>query len=97
MFDLSFSEIAMIAVVAIIAVGPKELPSLLRSIGQMVAKFRRFTRSIWHQLELESLQSDIKTIQNEAGESFEAYDLSGIDDTSRPQPSPKNIASNHTD
>jgi sec-independent protein translocase protein TatB len=41
MFDIGWSELALIAVVALIAIGPKELPGVLRTVGQWVGKMRR--------------------------------------------------------
>lgn len=41
MFDIGWSELLVIAVVALIAIGPKELPGVLRTIGQWLGKARR--------------------------------------------------------
>lgn len=41
MFDVSWSELLLVAVVAILVVGPKELPGMLRSLGRMLGKLRR--------------------------------------------------------
>lgn len=41
MFDIAWSELLLIAVVALIFIGPKELPAVLRNLGQMTAKLRR--------------------------------------------------------
>ena len=41
MFDFSWGEIMLIGVVALIVIGPKELPAVLRTIGQWVGKVRR--------------------------------------------------------
>ena len=41
MFDIGWSEILVIAVVAIIVVGPKDLPRMLRSFGRMMGQVRR--------------------------------------------------------
>ena len=41
MFDIGWSELLVIAVVALIAIGPKELPGVLRTIGQWMGKPRR--------------------------------------------------------
>ncbi|HUN98781.1 MAG TPA: Sec-independent protein translocase protein TatB [Bradyrhizobium sp.] len=41
MFDIGWSELALIAVVALVAIGPKELPSVLRTLGQWAGKVRR--------------------------------------------------------
>lgn len=40
MFDLAWSEILVIAVVALVVIGPKELPLLLRNVGQWIRKAR---------------------------------------------------------
>jgi sec-independent protein translocase protein TatB len=40
MFDVGWSELLVIGVVALIAIGPKELPGVLRSVGQWVTKIR---------------------------------------------------------
>jgi sec-independent protein translocase protein TatB len=41
MFDIAWSELLLVAVVAILVVGPKELPGMLRSLGRMLGKLRR--------------------------------------------------------
>ncbi|MBY0383200.1 MAG: Sec-independent protein translocase protein TatB [Xanthobacteraceae bacterium] len=41
MFDIGWSELLVIAVVALVAIGPKELPGVLRMIGQWIGKARR--------------------------------------------------------
>jgi sec-independent protein translocase protein TatB len=41
MFDIGWSELVLIAVVALIVIGPKELPGVLRMVGQWTAKVRR--------------------------------------------------------
>jgi len=83
MFDLSIAEMAFIAVVALVVIGPKELPVLLRTVGRWIGRAKRFARGVMDQLELSDLQADVKTIQNDAGEMFEAYDLSEVEDKSR--------------
>ncbi len=40
MFDLAWSEILLVGVVALVVVGPKDLPDLLRTIGRFVRKAR---------------------------------------------------------
>ena len=41
MFDIGWSELVVIAVVALIAIGPKELHGVLRMVGQYMGKIRR--------------------------------------------------------
>lgn len=44
MFDLGFSELLVIGIVALIVVGPKDLPVLFRRVGQFVGKARGMAR-----------------------------------------------------
>src|SRR3569623_3406494 len=41
MFDIGWSELVLIGVVALIAIGPKELPGALRTVGQWMGKARK--------------------------------------------------------
>jgi sec-independent protein translocase protein TatB len=41
MFEIAWSELFIILVVAIIVVGPKELPGMLRGLGRIIGKLRR--------------------------------------------------------
>ncbi len=46
MLDIGWSEMLMIAVVAIVVIGPKDLPRTLRTIGQWIGKARAMTRDL---------------------------------------------------
>ena len=44
MFDIGYSELLMIAVVALVVIGPKDLPKLMRTVGNWVGKARGMAR-----------------------------------------------------
>ena len=44
MFDIGWTEITVILVIAIIVIGPKDLPKVLRTVGQWVAKAKAMAR-----------------------------------------------------
>lgn len=44
MFDFAWSELALIAVVALVVIGPKDLPRVLRTVGQWVQRARAIAR-----------------------------------------------------
>jgi sec-independent protein translocase protein TatB len=54
MIDFAWSEFLFIALLALILIGPKELPTVLRYIGRMVGKARAFTKEFSSQLDLEA-------------------------------------------
>src|SRR5687768_17117432 len=44
MFDIGYSELLLIAVVALIVIGPKDLPNVMRTVGKWVGKARGMAR-----------------------------------------------------
>ena len=69
MFDISWSELLVIAVVAIVVIGPKDLPRALRFVGQWTGRMKRMAREFQNQFneaireaELDSVQRDIEDI-----------------------------------
>jgi sec-independent protein translocase protein TatB len=63
MFDIGWSELVVIAVVALIAIGPKELPAVLRTVGQYMGKIRRMASEFQGQFQeamREAEMADIK-------------------------------------
>ena len=51
MFDIAWSELLLIAIIALIFIGPKELPQVLHSLGRMTAKLRRSADDFRRQFE----------------------------------------------
>jgi sec-independent protein translocase protein TatB len=63
MFDIGWSELLVIGVVALIAIGPKELPGVLRSVGHWMGKIRRMASEFQGQFQeamREAEMSDLK-------------------------------------
>jgi sec-independent protein translocase protein TatB len=54
-FGISFSEIAVLAVVTLIVVGPQRLPSMLRTVGGFVGKLRRMTTEVRQQTGIDEI------------------------------------------
>ncbi len=53
MFDIGFWELTLIAVVALLVVGPEELPTLARTTGRWINKARNFMGEMKNELESE--------------------------------------------
>ncbi len=66
MFDIGWTEMALIAVVAVIVIGPKELPKVMRELGTWVARARGMSRVFMDQLEEMSRQSGLDEVRKEA-------------------------------
>lgn len=53
MFDIGFAELLVLAVIAMVVVGPERLPGLARTVGKTVGQARRFMTNIQNQIEQE--------------------------------------------
>jgi len=63
MFDLGFAELLVIGIVALIVVGPKDLPVLFRKAGQFVGKMRGMAREFSSAMNDAADQAGVKDIQ----------------------------------
>ncbi|MDZ4063385.1 MAG: twin-arginine translocase TatA/TatE family subunit [Coriobacteriia bacterium] len=46
MFGLSFTEIVVLLLVGLVVIGPRQLPSMLRTAGQWITKLRRMSKAM---------------------------------------------------
>ena len=63
MFDIGWSELIVIAVVAIVVVGPKDLPKLMRGFGHYAGKLRRAASDFQRQFEEAMRESEIDEVR----------------------------------
>ena len=66
MFNFGWGEIVLIGMVALIAIGPKELPTVLRSVGQMMAKVRRMAAEFQGQFQEALREAEISDLKKQA-------------------------------
>lgn len=63
MFDLGWSELAVVAVVALVIIGPKDLPRVLRTIGQWVARARTVARDFQSSVDEMAREADLQDVK----------------------------------
>ncbi|HAB46920.1 MAG: twin-arginine translocase subunit TatB [Betaproteobacteria bacterium] len=75
MFDIGLSEMLMIAVIALVVLGPERLPRVARQVGQWTGKLQRYVTEVKsdinRQMELEELRR-LKTQVQDAAQSIES-------------------------
>lgn len=81
MFDIGWSEIMVIVMVAIIVVGPKDIPKLLRTVGKFINKAKSMVRDVQSQIEEVADISELKELKAEA-DNLKNFDMNApIDQT----------------
>jgi sec-independent protein translocase protein TatB len=68
MFDFNWGELILIGVVALVAIGPKELPGALRTLGQWVAKARRMANEFQNQFRQAMREAEVAEVKKEVDE-----------------------------
>ena len=65
MFDIGWSEMAVIMLVALIVIGPKDLPRVARTLGKWVGKGRALAREFQSQLEDMARDAELDKVKSE--------------------------------
>jgi len=68
MLDIGWSEIAVIVVVALIVIGPKDLPKVLKTVGIWVRKARMLTRDFQNSVDEMIREADMEDVRRQATE-----------------------------
>lgn len=74
MFDIGWSEMAVVAVVALVVLGPKDLPKLLRQVGEWTGKARALAREFQGHLDELARQSELDDLKKQA-EAVTGFDV----------------------
>ena len=65
MFDIGWSELLVIGVVALIAIGPKELPGVLRAVGHWMGKIRRMASEFQGQFQEAMREAELADVKKQ--------------------------------
>ena len=81
MFGIDSSELMLIAVVALVVIGPKELPGLLRSWGKWMAQMRGMASEFRGHVDEMIRQSELDQVKKQLESSVSGVDLASLDPT----------------
>ncbi len=81
MFDVSFTELALVGIVALLVVGPQKLPGLARSAGVWIGKTRRMIASVKAEVDRELKTDELRKLLTE--QQAEVQELRQILDENR--------------
>ena len=72
MFDVSFSELLVIAVVALLVIGPEKLPKVARTVGAFTGRMQRYMAQIKEEVNREMRFDELQKLQQEIRQSVES-------------------------
>jgi sec-independent protein translocase protein TatB len=79
MFDIGWGELLVIGIVALVVIGPKELPALLRTLGQGMTKLRRMASEFQNQFNDAMREAELDELKKQAEKLTEVASYNPID------------------
>ena len=76
MFDVGFSELIVIAIVALVVIGPERLPKVARTAGHLLGRLQRYVNDVKADISREMQIDEIKKLQAEMQESARSFERS---------------------
>lgn len=68
MFDIGFSELVLIALVALVVLGPERLPRVARTVGALLGRLQRYVNEVKTEVRREMEIEDLKKLQSQVVE-----------------------------
>ena len=69
MFDIGFSELIVIGLVALVVIGPERLPRVARTAGHLLGRLQRYVSDVKSDIQREMQLEDLKKLQQQVAES----------------------------
>jgi sec-independent protein translocase protein TatB len=76
MFDIGFSELMVIGVVALIVIGPERLPKVARTLGHLLGRAQRYVSDVKSDINREIQLEELKKLQTQVTDSARAMEES---------------------
>jgi sec-independent protein translocase protein TatB len=80
-FDIAFSEIVVIAVVALVVIGPERLPKVARTLGHMFGRLQRYVNDVKADISREMELDELRKLKNEVQTAARDFESSMTDAT----------------
>ncbi len=76
MFDIGFSELMVIAVVALIVIGPEKLPKVARTVGHLFGRMQRYVNDVKSDISREMALDDLRKLQSSMQDTVQSIEQS---------------------
>ncbi len=75
MFDIGFSELLVIGIVALVVIGPERLPKVARTVGGWLGKLNRYAAQVKEDVNREMKLEELQKIQAEMKDTAQKYEI----------------------
>jgi sec-independent protein translocase protein TatB len=75
MFDVSFSELMLIGVVALVVIGPERLPKVARTAGQWLGKLNRYVAQVKQDINRDIKLDELRKMQQDMKDTAQRYEI----------------------
>lgn len=69
MFDIGFSELMVIGIVALVVIGPERLPKVARTLGHLLGRAQRYVNDVKSDINREMQLDELKKLQSQVADS----------------------------
>ena len=76
MFDVGFSELIVIGIVALVVIGPERLPGVARTAGHLLGRLQRYVSDVKSDISREMQLDELKKLQSEMQDSARSLEQS---------------------
>lgn len=94
MFDIGFSELMVIAVVALIVIGPERLPKVARTVGLLFGRMQRYVNDVKADINREMALDELRKLQSNIQDTANSLEQSMKQEVSAVESDLNKIASN---
>lgn len=75
MFDIGFSELLVIGIVALVVIGPERLPKVARTVGTWLGKLNRYAAQVKEDVNREMKLEELQKLQAEMKDTAQKYEI----------------------
>ncbi len=79
MFDFSFGEMAIVAVVALVVLGPEKLPKVARTVGHLLGRARTYANQVKADIDREVQMDELRKLQQQAQDAARSFETAVSD------------------
>ena len=97
MFDIGFSELVVIALVALIVIGPERLPKVARTLGHLLGRMQRYVNDVKSDISREMELDELRKLQSTVEEAARSIEQSVHQEVSTAESQLNNITASATE